>query len=52
VLWQGRRTLDQRLGTEAPVPGVFCAGAHPTPGAGLPWVGLSAALVAQAVGRA
>ena len=52
VLWQGRRTLDQRLGTEAPVPGVYCAGAHTTPGAGLPWVGLSAALVAQAVGRA
>jgi len=52
VLWQGRRTLDRRLGTESPVPGVYCAGAHTTPGAGLPWVGLSAALVAQAVGRA
>ena len=52
VLWQGRKTLDQRLGTEAPVPGVYCAGAHTTPGAGLPWVGLSAALVAQAVGPA
>jgi UDP-galactopyranose mutase len=52
VLWQGRRTLDQRLGTVAPVPGVYCAGAHTVPGAGLPWVGLSAALVAQAVGGA
>ena len=52
VLWQGRKTLDRRLGTMSPVPGVYCAGAHSTPGAGLPWVGLSAALVAQAVGKA
>jgi UDP-galactopyranose mutase len=34
------------------VPGVYAAGAHATPGAGLPFVGLSAALVAQAVGPA
>jgi UDP-galactopyranose mutase len=52
VLWQGRRTLDHRLGTVTPVPGVYCAGAHSVPGAGLAWVGLSAALVAQAVGAA
>jgi phytoene dehydrogenase-like protein len=52
VLWQGRKTLDQRLGTRAPIAGVFCAGAHATPGSGLPSVGLSAALVAQEVGPA
>jgi UDP-galactopyranose mutase len=48
VLWQGRGTV--RLGPTTPVPGVFAAGAHAVPGAGLPYVGLSAALVAQAVG--
>jgi UDP-galactopyranose mutase len=52
VLWQGRATLTQRPGTRGPVPGVFCAGAHATPGSGVPFVGLSAALVAEAVGPA
>lgn len=52
VLWQGRRTIDHRLGTSTPVPGVHTAGAHSTPGAGLPGVGLSAALVAQVIGPA
>ncbi|MGI9155574.1 MAG: phytoene desaturase family protein [Marmoricola sp.] len=52
VLWQGRKTLDHRLGTVAPIDGVYCAGAHTTPGAGLPYVGLSAALVAQEIGAA
>ncbi len=52
VLWQGRGTVRHRLGPATPVPGVFAAGAHATPGAGLPFVGLSAALVAQAVGPA
>ncbi|MEP6815971.1 MAG: FAD-dependent oxidoreductase [Marmoricola sp.] len=52
VLWQGRNTLERRLGTTSPVNGVYCAGAHTTPGAGLPYVGLSAALVAQAIGPA
>jgi phytoene dehydrogenase-like protein len=52
VLWQGRRTLDHRLGTVTPLEGLYCAGAHSTPGAGLPYVGLSAALVAQAIGPA
>jgi UDP-galactopyranose mutase len=52
VLWQGRSTVRHRLGPDTPVPGVFAAGAHATPGAGLPFVGLSAALVAQAVGPA
>jgi phytoene desaturase len=52
VLWQGRSTVRQRLGPATPVAGVYAAGAHATPGAGLPYVGLSAALVAQAVGPA
>jgi UDP-galactopyranose mutase len=52
VLWQGRATIRRRLGPDTPVPGVYAAGAHATPGAGLPFVGLSAALVAQVVGPA
>jgi phytoene dehydrogenase-like protein len=52
VLWQGRGTLAHRLGTKTPVDGVYMAGAHTTPGAGLPSVGLSAALVAQVIGPA
>ena len=52
VLWQGRNTLTHRLGTRTPIEGVFMAGAHTTPGAGLPSVGLSAALVAQLIGPA
>jgi phytoene dehydrogenase-like protein len=52
VLWQGRSTVSRRLGPTTPVPGVFLAGAHATPGAGLPSVGLSAALVAQSIGPA
>ena len=47
----GRRS-GSRLGPETPVRGVYAAGAHATPGGGLPFVGLSAALVAQAVGPA
>jgi UDP-galactopyranose mutase len=52
VLWQGRGTLARRMGNRGPVGGVFLAGAHTTPGAGLPSVGLSAAIVAQLVGPA
>lgn len=52
VLWQGRGTVRNRLGTVSPINGVYLAGAHTTPGAGLPSVGLSAALVAQVVGPA
>ncbi len=51
VLWQGRATVDRRAGTTTPWPNVFCAGAHATPGAGIPFVGLGAALVAQAIGK-
>ncbi len=52
VLWQGRSTVTRRLGPATPIAGVYAAGAHATPGSGLPYVGLSAALVAQAVGPA
>jgi UDP-galactopyranose mutase len=52
VLWQGPRTAFRRLGPATPIPGVYAVGAHATPGAGLPYVGLSAALVAQLVGPA
>jgi len=52
VLWQGRDTVRRRLGPSTPIPGVYAAGAHATPGSGLPFVGLSAALVAQEIGPA
>lgn len=52
VLWQGRRSLWRRLGPTTPYAGVYTAGAHAALGAGLPSVGLSAALVAQLVGPA
>jgi phytoene dehydrogenase-like protein len=52
VLWQGRGTVRDRLGPTTPVTGVLACGAHATPGSGLPYVGLSAALVAQTVGPA
>ncbi len=52
VLWQGRNTVTRRLGPRTPIPGLLMAGAHATPGAGLPSVGLSASLVAQVIGPA
>ena len=52
VQWQGRGTVRRRLGPRTPVAGVYAAGSHATPGSGLPFVGLSAALVAQVVGPA
>ena len=52
VLWQGRNTVTRRLGPRTPIPGLLMAGAHATPGAGLPAVGLSASLVAQVIGPA
>lgn len=52
VLWQGRETLRHRLGPRTPVAGVYAAGAHANPGSGLPFVGLSASLVAQEIGPA
>jgi hypothetical protein len=52
VVWQGRRTVEHRLGPTTPIEGVYAAGAHATPGSGIPYVGLSASLVAQAIGPA
>lgn len=52
VLWQGRGTVRRRLGPTTPIPGLYAAGAHATPGGGVPFVGLSAALVAQVIGPA
>lgn len=52
VQWQGPRTARSRLGPRTPVAGVLAAGAHATTGSGLPFAGLSAALVAEVVGRA
>lgn len=52
VQWAGRRTVRRRLGPRTPLANVYAAGAHATPGAGLPFVGLSAALVAQVIGPA
>ena len=52
VLWQGRGTVRRRLGPTTPVPGLYAAGAHARPGGGVPMVGLSAALVAEAIGPA
>lgn len=52
VLWQGPRTARTRLGPRTPIDGVLAAGAHATSGSGLPFAGLSAALVAEVVGRA
>lgn len=52
VVWQGRVSFARRLGPDTPIPGVYLAGAHTKLGAGLPSVGLSAALVAQEIGPA
>ncbi|WP_408899129.1 phytoene desaturase family protein [Nocardioides sp. R1-1] len=52
VLWQGRGTVRHRLGPATPLAGVYAAGAHAAPGAGVPFVTQSAALVAQLVGPA
>lgn len=52
VLWQGRASLARRLGPRTPVEGVFMSGGHTPLGAGLPSVGLAAALVAQEIGHA
>ncbi|TNM45119.1 NAD(P)/FAD-dependent oxidoreductase [Nocardioides albidus] len=52
VLWQGRGTVRHRLGPSTPIPGVYAAGAHAAPGAGVPFVTQSAALVAQLIGPA
>jgi phytoene dehydrogenase-like protein len=50
VAWRGRSTT--RLGPTTPVPGAYAAGAHAVAGDGLPFVGLSATLLAQELGPA
>jgi phytoene desaturase len=50
--WSGPRTIDWRPANQTPVRGLFCVGASAHPGAGVPLVGLGAALVAQLVGKA
>lgn len=51
MLWQGRVTIDRKLGATQ-YAGVYAAGAHAAAGAGLPLVGLSAAVVAERIGPA
>ena len=52
VQWDGSRTVRTRLGPRTSVEGLYAAGAHANPGAGLPFTGLSAWLVAQSIGPA
>ncbi len=52
VQWQGRRTVAHRLHPETPVPGVYCAGVHAGAWAGVPFAALTAANVAELVGKA
>lgn len=55
-LWRGRGTITRTIGNAGPadgsLKGLYLAGAHTHPGAGLPQVGLSAANVAQLIGPA
>jgi phytoene dehydrogenase-like protein len=51
VLWQGRATIDRKLAS-TPYEGVYAVGAHVAAGSGLPFVGLSAAVVAERIGPA
>ena len=52
VLWQGRATVRDRIGTVTPLAGVYAAGAHTGGGGWLPFVGLTAAVVAEQIGPA
>jgi UDP-galactopyranose mutase len=52
VLWQGRATVRDRLGTSTPLPGVYAVGAHVGGGGWIPFVGLTAAVVAEQIGPA
>lgn len=49
--WHGGSSIRRRLANRSPVHGLFFAGASAHPGAGLPMVGISAALVADLIGR-
>lgn len=50
--WHGGSSIRRRLGNRSPINGLFFAGAGAHPGAGLPMVAVSAALVADLIGRA
>ncbi len=52
VLWQGRRTVGHKLATCTPVPGVYAAGTHVAGSSGLPFAALTAAVVAEQIGKA
>jgi phytoene dehydrogenase-like protein len=52
VLWQGRATVTDRLATRTPLPEVYAAGAHTGGGGWVPFVGLTAAVAAEAIGPA
>lgn len=52
TLWQGRATVTQRLGTRTPLDGVYCVGASVAATSGLPFAALTAAVVAEQVGKA
>jgi len=52
VLWQGRATIASQLLTRTAYPNVYAVGAHTALCAETPYVGLTAALVADAVGPA
>jgi UDP-galactopyranose mutase len=49
MLWQGRATIDRKR-EATPYAGVYGVGAHAAAGAGLPFVGLSAAVTAERIG--
>jgi phytoene dehydrogenase-like protein len=49
--WHGGSSIRRRLANRSPVHGLFFAGASAHPGAGLPMVAISAALVADLIGR-
>jgi UDP-galactopyranose mutase len=51
MLWQGRVTIDRKH-ESTPYAGVYGVGAHAAAGAGLPFVGLSAAVAAERIGPA
>jgi len=48
----GARSAFLRAANASPVPGLFCVGGSAHPGGGLPLVGLSAKIVADAIGPA
>jgi phytoene dehydrogenase-like protein len=52
VVWRGRATLGDRVGPRTPIENVYVAGAASISGDGLPFAGMSAALVAAAIGQA